>query len=231
MHSKLIYVVDDEQNIRDLIKSYLIKEGYDVEIFADGTEAYEKFKLVHADMLIMDIMMPGLDGYSLCREIRNIDENVPIIMVSAKDEEIDRVVGLELGSDDYISKPFSPRELVARVKNIFKRIRNEAPAGSIPRRELRCKDVTAYPDERRIIAGGNEIELTAKEYDMVVYLMQNRNRVLTRDQLITNIWGYDYIGDARAIDDLVKRVRKKLSEAGSVLEIITVWGYGYKICD
>ncbi len=231
MHSKLIYVVDDEQNIRDLIKSYLIKEGYDVEVFADGSETYDKFKAVHADMVIMDIMMPGLDGYALCREIRNIDESVPIIMVSAKDEEIDRVLGLELGSDDYISKPFSPRELVARVKNIFKRIRNEVPAANILRRELRCKDVMAYPDERRIIAGSNEIELTAKEFDLVIYLIENRNRVLTRDQLITNIWGYDYIGDARAIDDLVKRVRKKLSEAGSILEIITVWGYGYKICD
>jgi len=231
MKNKLIYVVDDEQNIRDLIKTYLQKEGYEVEVFEDGTSAYRKFSDTPPDMLIIDIMMPGMDGYSLCREIRKTND-VPIIMVSAKDEEIDRVLGLELGSDDYISKPFSPRELVARVKTIFRRIKEEpSPNAENVRKEIKCQDVVLIPDERRLLKDGADIELTAKEYDFILYLVSNRNRVFTREQLINSIWGYDYIGDTRAIDDLVKRVRKKLCEAGSKLEIITVWGYGYKISD
>jgi DNA-binding response OmpR family regulator len=121
--------------------------------------------------------------------------------------------------------------MIRRIKNIFKRVKDEPQADSLHRRELKCQDVTAFPDERRILAGNTEIELTAKEYDLITYLMENRNRVFTREQLIINIWGYDYVGDTRAIDDLVKRVRKKILEAGSALEIVTVWGYGYKICD
>jgi len=175
-------------------------------------------------------MMPGMDGYTLCREIRKTSD-VPIIMVSAKDEEIDKVLGLELGSDDYISKPFSPRELVARVKTIFRRVRNDTPTVDSKRREIRCQDIVILPDERRILKNDSEIELTVKEYDFLLYLVENKNRVFTREQLINSIWGYDYAGDTRAIDDLVKRIRKKLSDAGSRLEIVTVWGYGYKICE
>lgn len=230
MKNKLIYVVDDEQNIRDLEKTYLQKEGYDVETFADGASAYEKFMKEPSDMLIIDVMMPGMDGYTLCREIRK-NSDVPIIMVSAKDEEIDKVLGLELGSDDYISKPFSLRELVARVKTIFRRIKDEPQIPEPKKNEIRCQDIILLPDERRILRGDLEVELTAKEYDFILYLVTNRNRVFTREQLINNIWGYDYIGDTRAIDDLVKRVRKKLSEADSKLEIVTVWGYGYKVTD
>jgi DNA-binding response OmpR family regulator len=181
-------------------------------------------------MLILDIMMPGIDGYTLCKEIRKISD-VPIIMVSAKDEEIDRILGLELGSDDYISKPFSPRELVVRVKTIFRRIKDkDAILVEPPRNELRCVDIMVYPDERRILKDETELDLTPKEYDLLFFLIKNKNKVFTREQLINNIWGYDYIGDIRAIDDLVKKVRKKLSEAASILQITTVWGYGYKIC-
>ncbi|MDP4091842.1 MAG: response regulator transcription factor [Bacillota bacterium] len=230
MKNKLIYVVDDEQNIRDLIRSYLQKEGYDVEVFGDGSEAYGALSGLKPDMLIIDVMMPGMDGYTLCREIRK-SSDVPIIMVSAKDEEIDKVLGLELGSDDYISKPFSPRELTARVKTIFRRIKDEPPKADIQRNEIKCHDILVLLDERRVLKDESDIELTAKEYDFILFLIENKNRVFTREQLITNIWGYDYVGDTRAIDDLVKRVRKKLSEAGSVLEIVTVWGYGYKIIE
>lgn len=229
MRNKLIYVVDDEQNIRDLIISYLIKEGYEVEGFADGMTAYNRFSEQQADMLIIDIMMPGMDGYALCREVRKLSE-VPIIMVSAKDDAIDRILGLELGSDDYISKPFSPRELVVRVKNIFKRIKDEdSKADENRSSEIKCRDIAILPDERMVLKDGEEMELTAKEYDFIYYLARNRNKVFTREQLINNIWGYDYLGDSRAIDDLVKRVRKKLLQVGSSLEITTVWGYGYKI--
>ena len=228
MKNKLIYVVDDEKKIRELISTYLRKEGCEVEEFEDGESALLRFGSLPPDMLVIDIMMPGMDGYSLCREIRKSSE-VPIIMVSAKDDEIDRILGLELGSDDYISKPFSPRELVARVKTIFRRVRDAGAAAEPAGNELRCADITVYPDERRACKDRTELDLTPKEYDLLLYLMKNRNRVYTRDQLINGIWGYEHIGDLRAVDDLVKKVRRKLSEAGSSLEITTVWGYGYKI--
>lgn len=231
MRNRLIYVVDDEERIRGLIKTYLVKEGYDVEVFSDGASAFQAFMTKQADMLIIDIMMPGMDGYSLCREVRK-NSDVPIIMVSAKDDEIDRILGLELGSDDYISKPFSPRELVVRVKTIFRRIKGEEPVMvEAVRNQLKCQDITVLPDERRIVKDEKDIDFTAKEYDFVFYLIKNRNKVFTREQLINSIWGYDYIGDTRAIDDLVKRVRKKLAQVDSKLEIITVWGYGYKVAE
>jgi DNA-binding response OmpR family regulator len=231
MANKLIYVVDDEQNIRDLIKTYLMKEGFEVQIFADGSGAFEAFSARPADMLIIDIMMPGMDGYTLCKEIRKTSD-VPIIMVSAKDDEIDRILGLELGSDDYMAKPFSPRELVVRAKTIFRRVREDVPVKTAEHKEeLKCQDIVIFPDERRVMKEAVEIELTSKEFEFLCYLVKNRNRVFTREQLIQNIWGYDYIGDTRAIDDLVKRVRKKLGEAGARLEIITVWGYGYKVSE
>lgn len=229
MKNKLIFVVDDEKKIRDLIYTYLCKEGYVVEVFEDGESALQRFKSNPPDMLVIDIMMPGMDGYTLCKEIRKSSE-VPIIMVSAKDDEIDRILGLELGSDDYISKPFSPRELVARVKTIFRRIRDIDDNIAEPaRNEIKCADITIYPDERRVLKDKNELDFTPKEYELLVYLIKNRNRVYTRDQLISSIWGYDYIGDNRAVDDLVKKVRRKLSEIDSCLQITTVWGYGYKI--
>lgn len=231
MKSKLIYVVDDEQKILDLVKTYLVKDGYEVATFSDGYTAFEAFSAKAADMLIIDIMMPGMDGYSLCREIRK-NSDVPIIMVSAKDDEIDRILGLELGSDDYIAKPFSPRELVVRVKTIFRRIKDEnITVEAVAKKEIRCHDITVFPEERRAVKDGTDIDFTAKEYDFILYLIKNKNKVFSREQLINSIWGYDYVGDTRAIDDLVKRVRKKLTQAESSLEIITVWGYGYKVAE
>ena len=231
MKNRLIYVVDDEQKIRDLIKTYLIREGYDVQVFGDGQTAYDSFLALVADMLIIDIMMPGMDGYSLCNEIRKISK-VPIIMVSAKDDEIDRILGLELGSDDYIAKPFSPREMVARVKSIFRRIKDEPEKNDLEQREcMSCKDVMIFPEERRIVVDNKEVEFTTKEYDLLLFLVKNKNKAFNREQLIRNIWGYDYLGDNRTIDDLIKRIRKKLSDVNSEIEITTVWGYGYKICE
>lgn len=229
MNRKLIYVVDDEIKIRDLIRSYLRKEGYEAEVFEDGEQALSAFRQRPADMLIIDIMMPGMDGYSLCREVRK-DSNVPIIMVSAKDDEIDRILGLELGSDDYISKPFSPRELVVRVKTIFRRVAdsnsNAEKSGIII-----CGNMQILPDQRRVTVEGKEVELTTKEYDLLVHLAENLNRAFTRDQLLNSVWGYDFAGDTRAVDDLVKRLRKKLGQTGSEAGITTVWGYGYKMTE
>lgn len=231
MKDKLIYVVDDEENIRELIRSYLLKEGYEVMVFGDGGAALESFRRVTPDMLIIDIMMPVMDGYSLCREIRK-SSDVPIIMVSAKDDEIDRVLGLEMGSDDYISKPFSPREMIARVKTIFRRIKDVSPQNlGGGRDEMRCQDILILIGERRILKDNVELELTAREFDLIQFMVANKNRVFTREQLIESIWGYDYMGESRSIDDLIKRIRKKLQQAGSILQITTVWGYGYKISD
>jgi len=226
--SKLIYVVDDEEKIRELIKTYLVKEGYEVCVFDNGESALNAFKERFPDMLVIDIMMPGMDGYSLCREIRKFSD-VPIIIVSAKGDEIDKVLGLELGSDDYISKPFSPRELVARVKTIFRRAKSQTARDSSFVNMIKCGDLVIYPDERKVLKDDIEIDLTAKEYDFLYFLIKNKNIAFTREQLIQNVWGYDYSGDERSIDDLVKRLRKKLSAVNSSIKIITVWGYGYKI--
>ncbi|MEI6601993.1 MAG: response regulator transcription factor [Clostridia bacterium] len=229
MNEKLIYVVDDEQNIRDLIREYLINSGYRVETFDNGEDVLEAFKRNPADMLILDIMMPEMDGLTVCKEVRKIC-NVPIIMVSAKDDEIDKIIGLEIGGDDYIAKPFSPRELVSRVKSVFRRV-DEKASTPLEKNKLKIADISIFLDERKVVSNLTEIEFTSKEYSLFLFLCENKNKVFNREQLISSIWGYEFIGDTRAVDDLVKRIRKKLTEAASEIEIKTVWGYGYKIVD
>ena len=222
---KHIFVVDDEVTIRDLIKKYLEKEGYKVTLFADGKNLVNEIRRLSPDLVVLDIMLPGTDGLELCKEIRKTSE-LPIIFVSARDEEFDRVIGLEIGGDDYLAKPFSPRELVARVKNIMKRVEK----ASLPRDEKESiKDICIQFDRRYVEREGEELKLTTKEYELFEFLVKNKNMPFSRDQLVERIWGYDYIGDSRIIDDLVKRIRKKLSEMGSQAEITTVWGYGYRI--
>ncbi|KGG80717.1 transcriptional regulator [Caloranaerobacter azorensis H53214] len=220
-----IFVVDDEKNIRDLIKKYLQKEGYRVTLFEEGTNLLKEIDRLKPDLIVLDIMMPGIDGLELCKEIRK-NNDIPIIFVSAKDEEVDRIVGLELGGDDYLSKPFSPRELVVRIKNILRRIEK---AKNINETIIEIKDVKIHTERRFVEINGKELKLTTKEYDLFEYLAKNKNRPFTRDELIDKIWGYDYIPDNRMIDDLVKRIRKKLKEMNSELGIITVWGYGYRM--
>jgi len=229
MNEKLIYVVDDEQNIRDLIREYLINSGYRVETFDNGEDVLEAFKRNPADMLILDIMMPEMDGLTVCKEVRKIC-NVPVIMVSAKDDEIDKIIGLEIGGDDYIAKPFSPRELVSRVKSVFRRV-DEKTSTPLEKNKLKIADISIFLDERKVVSNLTEIEFTSKEYSLFLFLCENKNKVFNREQLISSIWGYEFIGDTRAVDDLVKRIRKKLTEAASEIEIKTVWGYGYKIVD
>jgi len=226
---KLIYVVDDEQNIRELLKKYLDAQGFEVEAFDSGRSVLSAFREKECDMMVIDIMMPEMDGYTLCRELRKTS-NIPIIMISAKDEEIDRVLGLELGSDDYISKPFQPRELVARIRSVFRRSVGTKEDKNNDKK-LTAVDITIYLDERKVLRGDTEIDLTSKEYGLLVYLVENKNKVFKREQLITEIWGYDFIGDTRAVDDLVKRIRKKTLDAGAKMEIKTVWGYGYKVVE
>lgn len=222
-----IFVVDDEKNIRDLIIKYLKKEGYKVTSFVDGENLISECERLKPDLIVLDIMMPGVDGLELCREIRKKDD-IPIIFVSAKDEEIDRILGLELGADDYLSKPFSPRELVVRIKNIFRRLEK---SNSKVSNKFTIKDINIYFKRRYIEKDNKEIKFTSKEYDLLEFLIKNKNIPFTREQLIDKIWGYDYIGDSRMIDDLVKRIRKKLKNVNSDLELTTVWGYGYRMDD
>lgn len=220
---KHIFVVDDEKNIRDVLQKYIENEGYKVTLFSDGRNVYEEMQRLKPDLLIIDIMMPHLDGLELCKQIRKVSD-LPIIFVSARDGEFDRILGLELGGDDYLTKPFSPRELMVRIKNIFKRM-EKTSAQPI----LHIRDVMIDTDKRYIEKDDQEIKLTAKEYDLFVFLARHKGKPFTREELLEMIWGYEYAGDGRLIDDLVKRVRKKLEMHHSSVELSTIWGYGYRL--
>lgn len=224
---KHIFVVDDENSIRDLIRKYLEKEGFLVTMFCSGENVLEEFLQKKPDLIVLDIMMPGKDGLEICREIRK-NSDTPIIFVSAKDEEFDRILGLELGGDDYLSKPFSPRELVVRIKKLLARF--EKNTNTISESEkIIVNDIIIYCDRRCIKKDDIEIKFTTKEYELFEFLAKNKGIPFSRTQLLDKVWGYDYIGDDRMIDDLIKRIRKKLNETDSKAEIITVWGFGYKI--
>ncbi|QXE02206.1 response regulator transcription factor [Terribacillus sp. DMT04] len=221
-----IIVVEDDPNIRNIVEAYLKKEGYRVSVAETAELALELAEKENPDMWIMDIMLPGMDGYALCNKIRQTSE-VPIIIISAKDEEIDRILGLELGGDDYLTKPFSPRELVARVKRLFKRWNPQTQPdvqAAVKQMDLEAGDLQLHLGERRVYWHEEEVEVTAKEFEMIVILVQNPNRAFSRDELLTQVWGEDYFGSDRAVDDLVKRLRKKMEG----IPIETVWGFGYR---
>lgn len=234
MESKIIYIADDEESIRVLLKQYLQKEGYEVYTFVDGEEVLNAFKENPCDMMIMDIRMPNMDGYTLCRNIRAIS-NIPIIIVSAKDDEIDRILGLELGGDDYLNKPFSLRELAIRIRKIFNRMGKDVPtsnANSINVQDtLICKNLTLLKESRCVLKDDKEMIVTNKEFELLLLFATNKNKALTRDQITEKIWGYEYIGNTRQVDDLIRRVRKKLMDEGALCEIQTIWGYGYKMSE
>lgn len=223
---KNIVVVDDEKRIREIIVMYLIKEGYDVADFDNADEAYEYFKNNTVDLMVLDIMMRGTNGLDLCKKIRR-ESDTPIIFVSARNEELDRILGLELGADDYLSKPFSVRELIVRIKNILKRSENNLSHKD--ESVLNVKELSIYPEQRIAKVSDKEVSLTTKEYEVLKYLVENKGYPLSRDKIIQNIWGYEYDGYDRNVDDTVKRLRKKLKESGSTVEIQTVWGFGYKV--
>lgn len=219
-----IWVVDDEENIRNLIKRYLEKEDYNVRTFASA-EAVESALIGSTpDMFILDIMLPGSDGLSLCRRIRE-NYDLPIIFVSARGEEFDRVLGLELGADDYLAKPFSPRELVIRVKTIFRRLQPIKEAANA----LTLKNISIYPKQRKVIINGVDVSFSSKEFDLFLLLASSPGRPYSREMLLEIIWGYNYEGEERAVDDTVKRIRKKIREKGALPELSTVWGYGYRL--
>lgn len=222
---KTILVVDDEKRIRDIIVMYLLKEGYQVHDFENADDAYGYFENNAVDLIVLDIMMRGMNGLDLCKKIRRMSD-VPIIFVSARTEELDRILGLELGADDYLPKPFSVRELVIRIKNILRRTDGQYQAKGD---YLVSRDLVIMPEQRIAKVNQQDISLTTKEFEVLKYLVENKGYPLSRDKIIQSIWGYEYDGYDRNVDDTIKRLRKKLKEAHSQVEIQTVWGFGYKI--
>lgn len=227
MNKKLIYIADDEINICNIIKSFLVKEGFEVEIFNDGKSILDAFNKKQADMLIMDIMMPEIDGYALCSLIR-LKSHVPIIIVSAKDTESDKITGFKLGGDDYLTKPFSPLELIARINSIFRRMDLDKAPISDPK-AIKLSDVLVNFDTKQVEVNNTPLNLTVMELSLLYYLMQNKNRAISRGELLDKVWGFESKVETRATDDMIKRIRKKLSDAGSVLKIDTIWGFGFTI--
>ncbi len=221
--SKLIYIADDEKNIRELVKCFLENQGYEVETFSNGDDLFKRYKEKNADMIILDVIMPGTDGVEICRQIRQI-ANVPIIILSAKDSEEDRIKGISVGGDDYLTKPFSPIELVARVQALFRRISmdkvekvEKVTFGNI---KIDVTKKQAYVDDE-------EIALTPLEFDFLKYLIQKNNQAISREELLKEVWKIAYDIDTRATDDTVKRLRRKIADSN--VEIKTVWGYGFKM--
>lgn len=229
MDKKLIYIADDEVNVCTIMKSFLVKEGYVVETFYDGRSIYEAFSGKPADMVIIDIMMPGLDGYSVCSAIRE-QSSVPLIIVSAKDSEQDKVTGLTIGCDDYLTKPFSPRELIARVKSIFRRIEIDK-SNVVKNNVLNINDIIIDQGTKQAKYNNIDIGLTLMEFNLLYYLASNKNRAISRSELLNKIWGFENVVETRATDDMIKRIRRKISDSGSGLKIETVWGFGFKIME
>lgn len=230
MEKQKILIVDDDTNIAELISLYLIKECFDTQIVEDGEQALETFSTYQPNLILLDLMLPGIDGYEVCREIRKTSK-VPIIMLSAKGEIFDKVLGLELGADDYMIKPFDSKELVARVRAVLRRFTPEqpAPAASVKKR----RDYAEYPElivnmeDYSVSYQGQTIEMPPKEIELLFYLASHPNQVFTREQLLDHIWGYEYIGDTRTVDVHIKRIREKINDHNT-WSISTVWGIGYK---
>ncbi len=222
-----ILIVDDDEHISELISLYLTKEFYDTKIVYDGEEALRQFKLFQPNLILLDLMLPGIDGYQVCREIRQ-QSNVPIIMLSAKGEIFDKVLGLELGADDYIIKPFDSKELVARVKAVLRRYQPASTAK--PPSAGKCVE---YPDlvinltNYSVTYKGENVDMPPKELELLYFLASSPNQVFTREQLLDHIWGYEYIGDTRTVDVHIKRLREKIKDHKN-WSIATVWGIGYK---
>ncbi len=227
MSTQTVLLADDDAKIRELLELYLTKEGFAVVHASDGAEAILKAQQLKPDLIVLDIMMPVMDGMEVCRQVRKFSR-VPVIMLTARLEDEDRIQGLELGADDYVSKPFNPRELVARVKAVLRRVpgKEEEQAGS---------DLIKFPNlminrqEYVATSSGTSVQLTAKEMDLLWHMASHPGRVFSREQLLESIWGYEYFGDTRTVDTHIKRIRQKLGvKDDSLWDIKTVWGVGYK---
>ena len=224
MNVEKILVVDDDLNICELLRLYLTKEGYNVVIANDGVSAVTMFQEESPSLVLLDIMLPKLDGWQVCREIRKFSET-PIIMLTAKGEVFDRVLGLELGADDYVVKPFDTKEIVARIKAVLRRSSSSAVEEI---KEVHYDKLSINLTNYELKVNGVQIDTPPKEMELIFHLAKNPNRVFTRDQLLDEVWGYDYYGDSRTVDVHVKRLREKLEGASDKWELRTVWGVGYK---
>ena len=226
MTKQKVLIIDDEENVCELVSLYLGKAGYEVICAADGSEGLDKIREQRPDIVILDLMLPGMDGVDVCKEIRKTS-SIPLIMLTARVDEVDRVLGLEIGADDYVTKPFSPRELLARVKAVLRR------AAYVPNPDeqqvLKMPGLSVSRISREVIVGEQRVNLTPKEFDLLWYLASNRNRVFTREQLLEQVWAYqEFYGDERTVDQHIKRLRRKIEVNGSTCRITTIWGVGYK---
>ncbi len=220
-----ILLVDDDPNIRQLVRLYLEKEGFDVTEADRGDTALKEFKAAPPNLMLLDVMLPGMDGWQVCREVRKVS-NIPIIMLTAKDETFDKVLGLELGADDYVVKPFDTKELVARIKAVIRRYQN---GGESTEKELAFPGLTINMSQYTVTYMGKEMDMPPKELELLYFLASHPGMVFTREQLLEQVWGYDYFGDSRTVDVHVKRLREKLSGGEAMgWQIKTVWGVGYK---
>ena len=218
-------VVDDDKNICELLRLYLEKEGYSVILAHDGEEALLKFEALHPELVLLDIMLPGLDGWQVCREIRKKSQ-APIIMLTAKGETFDKVLGLELGADDYVVKPFDTKEIIARVKAVLRRVGQSSQVNDV--KEVSYDKLTVNMTRYELKVDGRVVDTPPKELELLFHLASNPNRVYTRDQLLDEVWGFEYYGDSRTIDVHVKRLREKLEGVSDKWCLKTVWGVGYK---
>ena len=218
-----ILVVEDEASIASFVSLYLKNAGYSVRTAATGTEALSQVSTDMPSLIVLDLMLPDLDGIEVCRRIRK-SSDVPILMLTARDEDVDKIIGLEVGADDYLTKPFNPRELVARVKSILRRAAPERR--QIESASIRHGDLLVDAGRREVRVGDQEIQLAPKEFDLLWELLDHRGLVLTRDQLLERVWGYTFAGDTRTVDVHVRQIRRKLGDASP---IVTVWGVGYKV--
>ena len=224
MAENKILIVDDDVNICELLRLYLEKNGFSTILAYDGDAAIKKYNETKPDLILLDIMLPRLDGWQVCREIRKLSDT-PIIMLTAKGETFDKVLGLELGADDYVTKPFDTKEVIARIKAVLRRTNNNTSGSNqMVEFENLCVNLTNY----ELVVGGEIVDTPPKELELLFHLASNPNRVYTRDQLLDEVWGFDYYGDSRTVDVHVKRLREKLEGVSQKWSLKTVWGVGYK---
>lgn len=224
-----ILIIEDEHSIATLLSYNLVQAGYETIVANDGKEGYEMALSENPSLIVLDLMLPSMDGVEVCKSLRQQKINTPIIMLTAKGDEFDKVLGLELGADDYMTKPFSPREVVARIKAVLRRVQTtpaEVHDASAP---LILGNLSVYPDRFEVFLNDEQIEFTPKEFELLVYLMENKNRVLTRDQLLSAVWKYDFAGDTRIVDVHISHLREKIEEnSRKPVFIKTIRGLGYK---
>ena len=222
-----ILIVDDDENIAELISLYMTKECFETKIAYDGESALQEISGFSPNLILLDLMLPGIDGYQVCREVRQKSQT-PIIMLSAKGEVFDKVLGLELGADDYLEKPFDTKELVARVKAVLRRYKASAPSAPVSNaKQVTYPSLTINLTNYSVIYNGRTVEMPPKELELLYFLAASPNRVFTREQLLDQIWGYEYVGDTRTVDVHIKRLREKIKDHES-WRIATIWGIGYK---